>query len=194
MIDRFVSIITWTTFAILLGLIYSRFFSIGSYGVVLCCYLGRFCFSFKVSIFLATSWIFSCEMLFISRLKAPIELFFFQFLFSSHCHSVGHRVVSIVFDSCNQSSFMFFYVVLESLYRSVNTVFNAGKSSFSLISWNISLSTSSLGCNALCMVINFFVLWSICLNSSLVHFKRAPNILRGIYSFDKIFAKQFCLD
>ena len=29
------------------------------------------------------------------------------------------------------------------------------------------LSTSYLGCNALCMVISFLVLWSICLSSSL---------------------------
>ena len=40
-----------------------------------------------------------------------------------------------------------------------------------------SLSTSSLECNALCMVINFLVLWSICLSSSLVHFKKRPNYL-----------------
>ena len=32
-----------------------------------------------------------------------------------------------------------------------------------------SLLTSSPGCNALCMVISFLVLWSLCLNSSLVH-------------------------
>ena len=31
---------------------------------------------------------------------------------------------------------------------------------------------SSLGCNALCMVISFLVLWTICLNSSLPHFKK----------------------
>ena len=40
-----------------------------------------------------------------------------------------------------------------------------------------SLSTSSLGCNALCMVISFLVLWSICLSSSLVHFGKGPEHL-----------------
>ena len=40
-----------------------------------------------------------------------------------------------------------------------------------------SQSTSSLGCNALCMVISFLVLWSICLSSSLVHFKKGPKYL-----------------
>ena len=36
---------------------------------------------------------------------------------------------------------------------------------------------SSLGCNALCMVISFLVLWSICLSSSLVQFKNGPEYL-----------------
>ena len=34
----------------------------------------------------------------------PIECFFFPFLFLSCCHSVGHRVVSIISGGCNQSS------------------------------------------------------------------------------------------
>ena len=40
-----------------------------------------------------------------------------------------------------------------------------------------SLSTSSLGCNALCMVISFLVLWSIYLSSSLVHLRKSPEYL-----------------
>ena len=40
-----------------------------------------------------------------------------------------------------------------------------------------SLSTSSLGCNALCMVISFLVPWSICLSSSLVHLRKGPEYL-----------------
>ena len=40
-----------------------------------------------------------------------------------------------------------------------------------------SLSTSSLGCNALCMVISFLVLWSICLSLSLVHLRKGPKYL-----------------
>ena len=39
------------------------------------------------------------------------------------------------------------------------------------------LPTSSLGRNALFMVISFLVLWSICLSSSLVHFKNGPKYL-----------------
>ena len=40
-----------------------------------------------------------------------------------------------------------------------------------------SLSTWSLGCNALCMVISFLVLYSICLSSSLVHLGKGPGYL-----------------
>ena len=40
-----------------------------------------------------------------------------------------------------------------------------------------SLSTSSQGCNALCLVISFVVLWSIFLSSSLVHFTKGPDYL-----------------
>ena len=44
-----------------------------------------------------------------------------------------------------------------------------------------SLSTSCLGYNALCMVISFLVLWSICLNLSLVNLRKGPEYLtRGI--------------
>ena len=39
------------------------------------------------------------------------------------------------------------------------------------------LGTSSLVCNALCMVISFLVLWSICLSSSLVHLRKGPEYL-----------------
>ena len=40
-----------------------------------------------------------------------------------------------------------------------------------------SLSVLSLGCNAFCIIINFLVLRSICLTSSLVHFKNGPEYL-----------------
>ena len=39
------------------------------------------------------------------------------------------------------------------------------------------LSTSSLGCNALYMVISFLVLWSICLSSHRVHLRKGPEYL-----------------
>ena len=63
------------------------------------------------------------------------ELFCFPLLFSGHFRSADPCVVSIVSGGCNQSSSQLFKVVFESLYRHVNAVFNAGKSSSSLFSW-----------------------------------------------------------
>ena len=87
--------------------------------------------------FLSHVQVLSCEILFTSRLNCPIELFSFPFLFPSYCHSVVHRVLSFVSSDCNESSFVCLYIVFESFYRCVNAVFNAGKSSSSLFSWNI---------------------------------------------------------
>ena len=61
-----------------------------------------------------------------------MELFSFPFLFPSFCHSVIYRVVSIISDGRNQSSFVLFYLVFESLYGCVNAVFDTDKSSSSL--------------------------------------------------------------
>ena len=83
--------------------------------------------------FLSDVHVFSCEM----SLKSSTELFFIPLLFSGYCRSAGPRVVSIVSGGSNQSSSALFYVVLESLYRCVHAVFNAGKSSSFLFSWYI---------------------------------------------------------
>ena len=50
-----------------------------------------------------------------------MELFSFPFLFPSYFY----RIISIVSDGRNQSSFVFTYVVFESLYGCVNTVLDA---------------------------------------------------------------------
>ena len=54
--------------------------------------------------------VFSCEMLFRSRLKRQKNWIFSPF-FPCYFHFVVHRVASIVSYGCNQSSFVFFYVV-----------------------------------------------------------------------------------
>ena len=99
----------------LIGLVLMAFFCVG---------IRRDHVSFLKFPFLSHVHFFSCEMLFISRLKRPKDLFFFPFLFPSYCHSFGQRVVCLVSDGCNQSSIMFFFVVLESLYRCISAVFN----------------------------------------------------------------------
>ena len=92
--------------------------------------LFKFFFFFHVHVFL-------CEMLLISCLKCPYSWVFFPFLFSGYCHSVGPHVISIISGGCNQSSSTLLNVVFQSLYRCVNTVFNAGKSSSSFFPWHI---------------------------------------------------------
>ena len=78
--------------------------------------------------FLGHVHVFSCEISLVSRLKRPLSCF------SGYYRSAGHRVISIVSGGCNQSSYVLFYVIFESLYRCVNIVFSAGKSSSSLSS------------------------------------------------------------
>ena len=99
-----------------------------------CADIRRNSVSFLKFPFLSQVQVFWCEM-FISCLKRP-ELFFFPFLFPSYCHSVVDCVVSIVSDGCKKSSFVFSYVVFDSLYRDINAVFDVSKSS-SLFSWYI---------------------------------------------------------
>ena len=109
----------------------------------------------------------------------PIELFFFIFLFPSYCHSVVHRVVSILPDGCNQSSIVFFYVVFESLYRCVDAIFNAGKSSSPL--WDVMPYAWSL----VFLFFDQFVqvpLLSTSKRSRISNERYSP----GIYSFDKV--------
>ena len=77
--------------------------------------------------FLSHVQVLSCEMFIYWSFKTPMELFSFPFLFPSYCYSVIYSVVSIVSDGRNQFSFVFFYVVFESLYGCVNAVFDAGK-------------------------------------------------------------------
>ena len=76
-----------------------------------------------------------------------MELFFFPFLFPSRCMDVS--TLSSMLASRLPPSFLGTY----------------------------SLSTSSLGCSALCMVISFLVFWSICPCSSLVYIRKGPEYL-----------------
>ena len=108
-----------------------------------------------------------------------IELFFFQFLFSGYCCSAGSRVVSIFLLAVISFSTHF------SLLLSSHCI-DASTMSSLLVSPlppsfhdTYSLSTSSLGCNAICKITNF-LLWFICLSYSLVHFKNSPEyVMRG---------------
>ena len=95
-------------------------------------------------------------------------------LFSGYFCSVYACVVCIVSGYCKQTFSSLPYVVLEFLYRCIDDILNSGESSSSFFNTH-SLSTSSLECKVLWMVLSFLLLWSICLISPLVHFKNSPE-------------------
>ena len=102
-------------------------------------------------------------------LGMSIQLFFVPILFSDYSCSVDACHVCIVSSGCNQFSF----------FKVVNAIFNSSVSTQSLIQasrlppsflYTYTQSTSSLECKALCILMGFLVLCSICWRSSLVHF------------------------
>ena len=113
-------------------------------------------------------------MLFISRLKRAYSCF------SSHfCFLVIVILLSIVLSV----SFLMAVIRPPSYFSmKFSSRINESTQSSMLASflplsflYIYSVSTSSLGCNALCMVISVLVLWFICLSSSLVHFRKGPK-------------------
>ena len=119
--------------------------------------------------FLSHIQVFSCEMLLISHLKRPYSYFSSHFCFLVIVILLVF-MLSVLFGDCNQSSSALFYVVFKLSYQCVNAVVNAGSPLPPSFLDTYSLSTSSMGYNALCMVISFLDLWSIFL-SSLIHFR-----------------------
>ena len=149
---------------------------IGSYGVVLCGYYERFCFSLKVSFFFVLPRP-RFLVLFISRLKRPKSGFssHFSFLFIVILLAI---VLSVSFLMAVISPSLCFSVLSLSRCIDASTLSSmlANPLPPSILD-TYSLSTSSLWYNNLCMVISFLVLWSICLSSSFPHFKNGPEYL-----------------
>ena len=111
-------------------------------------------------------------------LEISIELFFFPFLFSGYFCSVDACVDCIVSNHCIQSSFALSYVVFLLLYRCINAILNADKSSSSFFSRKIqSVRVIYGGCKARWIVMSFLVLWFIFFSSSLILFKNGPEYL-----------------
>ena len=121
--------------------------------------------------------VLSCEMFFISRLKRQWSCFpsHFCFLFFVILLSI---VLSVLFLMAVISPRSCFSMSSSSRCMDVSTL-SSMLASLLLPSFlgTYSLSTSSLESNALCMVIIFLVLWSICLSSSLVHFRKCPGYI-----------------
>ena len=103
-----------------------------------------------------------------------IEFISFPFLFPSCCHSIAHRVIIIESDGSNHSPFMFLYIVVFESSMLSSMLASPLPTSFLE---TYSLSMSSLGCSALCIIISFLVFLSICLSSSVVHFRKGPRYL-----------------
>ena len=112
--------------------------------------------------------------------------------FSCLLFSLYHYITYIC---CFVASYLFSLLYGRSLWRCFVLLFEEMASSLppSLLDTN-SLSTSSLWCKALCLVISFLTLWSICLSSSLVHLVSYEGGSPRIYSFDKVPAIEFCLE
>ena len=104
-------------------------------------------------------------------LEMAVELFFFPFLFPVYFCSVDACVVSIVSGNCNQSSSLLFYIVFLAVESTISWMLASPRLPSLLDTYN--MYTSYLGC----IVMSFLVLWFICLNSSLVHFKNGPKYL-----------------
>ena len=119
--------------------------------------------------------VFSCEILFISRFKRPSSWFSFHFSF---------LVIVALLVLVSLELFLVAAIFLRDFVCSHRVVVSICQRClqcwqviFFPLSLTYSLSTSSQGCKALCMVISFLVLWSICMSSSLVHFKNGLEYL-----------------
>ena len=175
----------------------SNLFSLGFAWFLWCCFVLQFGEVLILSwsfLFLATSR-FSRARCCLLVVQSVQRLIFFPVLFTSYCHSASQRVCSIVFYGCCHSSLLLFFLCIP---RVVISVFNADKSSSSLFN-TYSLSTPSLRCSSLCMVISFlrclvhllkFFSGPLYKSSRISNEEYSP----GSHSFDKVFATKFCLE
>ena len=141
-------------------------------------------FSLKVFLF---SHFFSCEMLLICRLKRIVSCFFFTFLFSGYSRSVVFFLVAVI------SLSLCFSMLSSNRYIDASTLSSTLVSPF-LPSFldKCNQSTSSLGFNALCMIISFSFFFFFC---SLVHLFKFSSPLQECFwiSYEwGSFWKYFC--
>ena len=138
---------------------------------------GKIQFRSYVFPFLATIPVFLCGISLISRFKCPLSCFLpIYFLFIVLLLVLILLVLFLIAVISLPPGFC-----MWSLSRRIDALKLSSilgrplPPSFIVI---YSLSSSCLGCNALCMVISFLVLWSIRLSSSLFYFKNGPSISR----------------
>ena len=127
--------------------------------------------------FLSHVPVFSCEMLLISHLKGPWSCFSSHFCFLVIVILL-YIVLSVLFLMAVICPLLCFSMSSSSRCMDVSTLSSMLASPLppSFLG-TYRLSTSSQGCNALCIVISFLVLWSICLSKSLVHLRKGSEYL-----------------
>ena len=117
---------------------------------------------------------FSCEISFACRLKYPYNCFSFHFCFLVIVVLLI-MVLFVLFLVAVVSLFLLFFMLSLGRRIVVSTLFSMLVSPLSSFFDAYSLSMSFNKCKALCIIISFLVLWSICWSSSLVHFKNGPE-------------------
>ena len=125
---------------------------IGYCTIVLCCYLERLCFSFKVSLLRFPFLLWDVAYL---SLKTSIELFYFPFLFSGYCRSAGPSVVRIVSGGSNQSSST---IVCSTLFVPQGTIYDLFARNQNLhLFLPLVFSTSQVGMLLVCSCLGRFL-------------------------------------
>ena len=120
--------------------------------------------------------VFSCEMSLVCRRKR---------LYCSFSSNVCFLVLFVVLILMPSELFLVVVISLHSRYSMLSssryidasTLSSMVASPLSPFLNTYNLSTLSLRCNALFMVINFLVFWSICWSPSLIHFKNGPEYI-----------------
>ena len=97
-----------------------------------------------------------------------MELFFFPFLSST---SFMYVYLSYLFN------WLLYFALISVYSRALLLLYPPNSSEFSsYVFLNMyTIYISSLSCQTLCIVINIFVIWFICLTSSLVNFRNGPK-------------------
>ena len=130
--------------------------------------------------------LFSCEISLVFRSKCPCSCFSSHFCFLVLFCFLFFLFVFVflfLFFLCLCSLQLVFLCPFLDGLRVVASMYQRNPQYWQvlspLFSWCL-LFVSYLGCMALCIVMSFLVLWSICWSSSLVHFKNNPeDLTRG---------------
>ena len=123
--------------------------------------------------------VFLYEILLVCHLKCPCSCFSSHFFFLV-IFVLIMLVLSVLFLMAIISLPLHFF--MWSSRHCINASMHSWMLTSPLTSFlgTYSLSMSSLGCKALCIVMSFLVFWFICWSSSLAHFKNGPvYITRG---------------